>query len=152
MQAYSLDLRQRIVRACEEEGCTREEIAALFAVSRSFVQKLLRRYEGGAALAPPAWRRGRKATLGEKECRRVRQLVQDNPDATLQELCDLLRHEKGPSVSPPTMCRALQALRWPLKKKVAARRRAGHAAGEKAAAEVVAPGSAHRRALPRFRR
>ena len=43
MEAYSLDLRQRIVNACDDGEETHEEIAQRFAVSISFITKLLRR-------------------------------------------------------------------------------------------------------------
>jgi transposase-like protein len=52
MQAFSRDRRERIIRAAEEEGCTRPEIADLFGVSRSFLQKLLRRQEDGDSIGP----------------------------------------------------------------------------------------------------
>jgi hypothetical protein len=37
MRAYSLDLQERIVRACVSGGSTRQEIADDFGISRSFV-------------------------------------------------------------------------------------------------------------------
>jgi transposase len=51
MEAYSLDLRQRICSACDEQTETRQEVADRFGVGRWFVQKLLRqrRVEGTIA-------------------------------------------------------------------------------------------------------
>jgi transposase len=43
MQAYSLDLRQRIAQACAEPGARQAQVAARFSVSVAFVGKLLRR-------------------------------------------------------------------------------------------------------------
>jgi transposase len=116
MQAYSLDLRERIIRAAEEEGGTRQEVADLFGVSRSFLQKLLRRHEDGDSIAPQARGKGPVPTLGQEELHRVAQLVRGHADATLEERCDLLEASQGPSVSLATMCRALQALGLSLKK------------------------------------
>jgi transposase len=116
MQAFSLDLRERLIRACAEEGCTRQELADLFGVSRSFLQKLLRRHEDGDSIAPRARGKGPAPTLGQKELDRVAHLVREQADATLEELCDLLEASKGPSVSLASMCRALQTLGLSLKK------------------------------------
>jgi transposase len=41
MQAYSLDLRQRIAQACAEPGARQAQVAARFCVSVAFVGKLL---------------------------------------------------------------------------------------------------------------
>jgi transposase len=43
MQAYSLDLRQRIVQTCAVLGAQQVQVAARFCVSVAFVGKLLRR-------------------------------------------------------------------------------------------------------------
>ena len=42
MEAYSLDLRERICAACDDGIETRQEVADRFGVGRWFVQKLLR--------------------------------------------------------------------------------------------------------------
>jgi transposase len=44
MKAYSLDLPQNILRACDQRLISQRAIGALFGVSQSFVEKLLRRY------------------------------------------------------------------------------------------------------------
>jgi transposase len=41
MQAYSLDLRQRIAQACAEPGARQGQVAVRFCVSVAFVGKLL---------------------------------------------------------------------------------------------------------------
>jgi len=115
MEAYSLDLRQRILRTCDESGLTRDEIAGDFGVSRSFLQKLLRRINEGGSIAAKAHRGGRTSAWRRAEGQ-VRQLVHLKPDATLVELCQALVASGGPAVRPWTMCRALQALGLPLKK------------------------------------
>ncbi len=48
MQAYSLDLRRRVVRAYEEGNDSVAEVAEQFSVSIGFVKKMLRQlYRGG---------------------------------------------------------------------------------------------------------
>ena len=44
MQAYSLDLRQRVVRAYEQGRRTVAEIAEQFGVSPAFVKEMLRQW------------------------------------------------------------------------------------------------------------
>jgi hypothetical protein len=39
MKAYSLDLRQKILRACDHRLGSQRNIAMLFGVSQSFVEK-----------------------------------------------------------------------------------------------------------------
>ena len=52
MKAYSLDPRQKILRACDERFGSQQAIAALFGVSQSFVEKLLRRRLEGRDITP----------------------------------------------------------------------------------------------------
>ena len=117
MEAYSLDLRQRICAACDERIETRQEIADRFGVGRWFVQKLLRqrRVEGTIAAKPRG--RGPSPTIGPADQQRLRKLVKASPDATLSELCRLLHQAGGALVNIWTMCRALKALRLVLKKR-----------------------------------
>ena len=51
MKAYSLDLRQKILRAYDQQLGSQRAIAALFGVSQSFVEKLLRRWRRTGAVA-----------------------------------------------------------------------------------------------------
>ncbi len=115
MEAYSLDLRKRILRICDELGLTRQEIADDFGVSRSFLQKLLRRANQGGSIAPKP-HRGGKTPIWRRAEGRMRELVRLKPDSTLTELCHALAADGGPALRPWTMCRALAALGLPLKK------------------------------------
>lgn len=117
MDAYSLDLRQRICAACDEGADTRQEVAERFGVGRWFVQKLLRQRRRDGSIAAKARGRGPAPAIGPEDAQRLRGLVKANPDATLSELCDSLRRAGGPGVAVWTMCRALKALRLVLKKR-----------------------------------
>jgi len=115
MDAYSLDLRLSIVRACEQQPETREAVAELFGVSRSFVQKLLRRWYAGLEIAPKAHRGGAAPRLDKRARNHLRQVLLEQPDATLAALCQDLKRRRL-SVCPGTVCRALQELELPIKK------------------------------------
>ncbi len=52
MRAYSMDLRERVAAAVDEEEGSQREIARLFRVSLSFVSRLLKQRRETGALAP----------------------------------------------------------------------------------------------------
>jgi transposase len=112
MEAYSLDLRQRIVDACDDDDETREEIAQRFFVSVSFITKLLRRRKTGSIEAKPK-AGGRRPAIVGKDRDRVEATVLEQPDATLAELC-----AKSPvTVSMMTMSRTLRRIGFTRKKR-----------------------------------
>ena len=117
MKAYSLDLRQKILRACDQHLGSQRAIAALFGVSQSFVEKLLRRRRTTGDIAPRAHAGGRRALCNEAARAHVRHLVREQPDATLAELCTQLDAQQGLRVSVPTMARLVTHLGLPRKKR-----------------------------------
>jgi len=118
MEAYSIDLRERVVAAVDEAVETRAEIAERFGVSTSFIRKLLRRRRETGSIAPKPHAGGGVSSLTPQDLERVRTLVEHRPDATLDELCRGLREAGGSAaVRAWTMCRALRhRLRLPRKK------------------------------------
>ncbi|MGH8694737.1 MAG: IS630 transposase-related protein [Burkholderiales bacterium] len=111
MEAYSLDLRERVLRACDDRAGSREEIAETMGVSVSFITKLLRRRRTAKSIAAKPHSGGGKPSLQQKDLKRVQKLVDEQPDATLSELCQRLHSDgSAPKVHPWTMCRALQRL------------------------------------------
>ena len=117
MKAYSQDLRERVVRACDEGRGTRQQIADLFGVSTAWIRRLLqrRRLTGSFAARPHAG--GPPPKLDEGRRGRLAVLVAEQPDATLEELRDRL----GAPVHPSTVCRALARLGLTVKKSPAGR-------------------------------
>lgn len=116
MAAYSIDLRQKILRACEQRFGSQRTIADVFGVSLAFVEKVLRQHRTTGNIAPKPHAGGQKPRLDSAAHTVIRHLVGDNPDATLQELCAGVAAETGVRVSVPTMCRVLQRLGLPRKK------------------------------------
>jgi transposase len=116
MKAYSLDLRQKILRAYDLQLGSQRAIAALFGVSQSFVEKLLRRRRTPGDVAPCRHAGGRRPICNEAALVFIRRLVQEQPDATLAELCERLLVQEGLRVSGPTMGRLVIGLRLPRKK------------------------------------
>lgn len=114
MAAYSQDLRQRVLDAIAREEGSLRQIARRFVVSLSFVVRLLQlhRHTGSIAPRPPGG--GHPAALGPDDLERLKELVRQQPDATLDEL----RQRLGASCSLTTIWRALEKLRPPRKKKI----------------------------------
>jgi transposase len=115
MKAYSQDLRERIVQTVEE-GKTQEETAHLFKVSPKTVQRYIKqRREKGHLLPNPI--PGRPPTKRAEIEGKLQPQLEKKPDATLQEHCNTWEAETGNKVSISTMSRALERLKWTLKKK-----------------------------------
>ncbi len=117
MQAYSLDLRQRVVRAYEEGGDSIAEVAEQFGVSLGFVKKMLRQWRATGDLTPRPHGGGKPASLSEKLRQKLRGKVRAESDITLVELQDFLVAEERTSVHVATISRALKELNLPRKKR-----------------------------------
>ena len=114
MIPYSPDLRQRILETVQRGEGSLRQIAQRFLVSLSFVVRLLQTYRRTGSIQPQPHRGGNPAALGPEDLQRLRELVRQQPDATLEEL----RQRLGVPCSTMTICRALKKLRLPRKKKV----------------------------------
>jgi transposase len=88
MRAYSIDLRERVVAACDAGDGTRGQIADRFSVSVAWVRKLIRqRRETGSIAAKPRGG-GRAPAFDEAAARRLREAVRADDDATLAQLAE----------------------------------------------------------------
>jgi len=86
MEAYSQDLRIRVVQACDAGIETRKQVARRFGVSTAWIRKLLqRRRETGSIDALPRGR-GPQPKISGQRLERLRALLEQQPDATLDEL------------------------------------------------------------------
>jgi transposase len=117
MAAYSIDLRQKILHACARRLGSQRALADLFGVSLSFVEKLLRRQRTTGDIGPKPHAGGQRPHLDSAGNTLIRQLVHDHPDMTLEELCARVADARGVRVSVATMCRVLQRLGLPRKKR-----------------------------------
>ena len=120
MKPYPLELRQRIVEAVDQQRGTMAEIAEWFSVSERYVYQLLQLRRTSGGLAPRPHGGGAPAKLDEAKRLHLAGLTAALPDATLDELRQLLRRRCRVQVCLNTVWRALQRLDWTLKKRVAA--------------------------------
>jgi len=117
MQAYSVDLRQRIVDALGEEGATIDSVAERFAVSPTSVKRYKRQLQETGSLSPKPWP-GRPLKIKPDQEERLEELVASRTDWTLQRLCDAWHEEMGVSIPFGVMARALARLKITYKKRV----------------------------------
>lgn len=105
--AYSVDLRERIVRAVLERGMSVAEAARSFEVGTATVERYLRRYRESGDLRPcrPP---GRPSRLAKHEDQLRRQLRHN--DLRLEDHCKQWQQATGKQVSTATMSRWLRKL------------------------------------------
>lgn len=109
MKAYSIDLREKIVTAYFQGHTSIRKVAIRFAVSKSLVEKLINQQRQSGNLEPK--QRGKPQFSHLKNAAStLRELVAENQDATLEELCELFAVKTGNWVSRTAMCRSLQKL------------------------------------------
>jgi transposase len=114
MKAISEDLRKRILDTIQRGDGSLRQIARRFLVSVSFITRLLQLHRSTGSLEPRPHGGGNPAILSPEDLQQLRELVQKQPDATLEEL----RQRLGVSCSLMTISRALCKLRLPRKKKI----------------------------------
>src|SRR5262245_934150 len=114
MTPYSQDLRRRIIDTVQRGDGTLSQIAERFLVSVSFVTRLLQLHRATGSVEPRPHGGGHPAVLTPEDLERLRELLRDRPDATLEEC----RRHLGSSCSLATLSRALFRLGLPRKKKV----------------------------------
>src|SRR3954469_14198025 len=113
MTPYSQDLRQRVLDTVERGEGSLRQIARRFLVSVSFVTRLLKQYRSTGSPGPKPHGGGHPPALGPEDLERPRELIRQQPDATLQEC----RQRLGASCSTMTISRALRQPGLPRKKK-----------------------------------
>lgn len=116
MQAYSLDLRRRVVDAYEQGQGSIAEVAEQFSVSTYFVKKMLRQWRETSDLAPLPHGGGKPATLTHRHRQLLKRKVQQQSDLSLAELQQLLSDQESLDVHLSTISRALTRLGLPRKK------------------------------------
>ena len=113
--AYSVDLRQRIVKGVLERGMSVAEAARMFEVGTATVERYLRRYREKGDLRPHT-SPGRPSKLKNREVL-LRQQLKNN-DLRLQDHCQQWEVATGERVSTATMSRWFKKLGITRKKDV----------------------------------
>src|ERR687897_141780 len=114
MNAYSEDLRKKIVEATER-GTPNTEVARAFGVGVSSVKRYVATAREGRSLAPKR-RPGSKPKLDERARKLLEADLEERPAAILPERREFLERVAGVRVSDSTVSRMLRRLGWSRKK------------------------------------
>jgi transposase len=117
MQAYSLDLRQRVLDACQS-GQSERDVAQRFALSLSSVQRYKRAHRATGSPAPQPWP-GRAPKIKKEHKDQLHALVASRTDWTLVSLCAAWKEANGTTVARDVMGRTLARFGITHKKRVA---------------------------------
>jgi transposase len=116
MNAYSLDLRLKVLDAVDR-GIPRREVVQTFGVSMLTLERYLRRRRQTGDLAPkPSPGRTPSILATPWEKRALWKQLEENDEATLERHCELWEERGGARVSVSTMSRAVRKLGWTFKK------------------------------------
>jgi transposase len=115
MEAYSIDLRKRVLAACDG-GKKTKAVAKLFSVSPAWVRRLKQRRREDNGCIEPRPIPGAKPKLDSKQRNKLKEFVRQTPDATLEELRARIKSELEVAISIGALWETLRALDLPLKK------------------------------------
>jgi transposase len=116
MQPYSIDLRKKIIEVRQQENISIRKLAERFKVAKSIVQKLLKIFEETGDLSPLAQGGSPPTKLNSEQLVTLVEIIEENNDATLKELTQLLECKTGIRVSISTMGRISNQLNYTFKK------------------------------------
>ena len=108
-----MDLRDRVVAACDSGRWKRVQIAEQFGVSTAWIRRLLQRRRETGDYGPKQTKRGRKPAFRGASLARLDRRAEAQPDATLEEL----RDHCGVSCSLVTVFNTLARLGYRRKKR-----------------------------------
>jgi transposase len=115
MDAYSEDLRKKIVQALRERRMNKSEAVRAFSVSLSSVKRYAKAVSEGRSLSPGK-APGKRPLLDEKARTLLEADVEECPFARLSDRQEHLQKVAGVSVSESTLSRALRKMGFSRKK------------------------------------
>ena len=116
MKPYSIDLRKKIVEIWKKENISLRKLAERFGVSKSFIQKLIKKYQETGDIKPLPQGGSPPSKLNSEQLVVLLELIEKNQDATLEELCELLEKATGVKLGKSTIGRISQKFNLSLKK------------------------------------
>ena len=121
MRGYSIDLRERVVKAVKEEKQSTKEVAQRFGLSRWSVNRYIKREAEGklAASKPP----GRRQELDEAALKLLKKQVKEQKDWTLEQHAEALSKAKVCKLKKSSIGNYFKRLGITIKKDVLSSRR-----------------------------
>lgn len=117
MKCYSVDLRQKIIDVREQEKLSIRKLAQRFQVAPSFVQKLLKQYQDTGDIKPRKRGGNQVRKLGDDQVITLIEIMENNNDATLKELGEMLAIATKIEVSTTTIWKITKKFNYSWKKK-----------------------------------
>lgn len=114
MEALSLDLRRRVAEALDRGNESISLIARRFEVSRRWIYQFINLRRETGDIIPRSGNVGRPRKITERQLEKIKERLEEKPDATLDEL----RRHCRTSASIGAVFRVLQAEDITRKKKV----------------------------------
>lgn len=110
MNAYSPDLRIRVIKAYTNKEGTQEEIGNRFSVSRNTVYNWVKAYKETGKKEAKKYKSGRKPKISGSNLLVFKEIVEEYPDATLDEYSEYFLKRTGIKVSSTSVFRTLKRL------------------------------------------
>jgi transposase len=111
-------LREAIVRAWHEERLTYAGVASLLNVGEATVSRVLRLHRETASVAPRARGGGNRSPIRDDVAKILQKIVDELPDATLDELTEALMTAVDIDTSRASVMRALHRMGFSRKKRL----------------------------------
>ena len=110
--AYSEDLRKRIIAAVEKGELSKTDIQIFFQISKSGLSYLIKHVKETGSVEPKPYGGGRKSKFQEEDIEKIKKYIDENPDATLEEILEY----SGKDASIMAVFRTLKNIGYRLKK------------------------------------
>jgi transposase len=123
MRAYSIDLREKIIKLSEEGKISQRKLAKQFDVALSFIEKLIKQYRETGNFEPKKRTVQTPTKLNHEQLEVLEKLAEQNNDATLEELSQMLHEQTGVLISRVTVDRMLKKLNITFKKNITSNRK-----------------------------
>ncbi len=109
MKPLPIELREKVVKAYEQGNTSIRKLAARFDVSKSFVERLVKRKQITGDIQPLRQGGSQKSELNGYSSQ-LHEQVEKYPNSTLSEYCEYWGNIYGQWISTSTMCRELKRL------------------------------------------
>lgn len=113
----SQDLQRRILAAYLNGEGSQHALASRFAVGHATVERILHRYRTIGTTSFKPYHHGRRPIVDEAEYPLVVRCLEENVDATQQQIADYCREQVGLEVSRRTISRVLKRMHYTRKKR-----------------------------------
>ncbi len=114
--AYSLDMRNKVIKAYDDGDLTQEEVSNLFNIGTSTLKRWLKKYRETGNLFPNYENQGRRAKIDSRGLTTIKQAIEKDNSITLEDLSNIYFKKHKIKVGRSILSRALIKLNLRRKK------------------------------------